>query len=160
MAVKISSVVKQLHYVLKLFRVTACCVHSFRICSKETFKKHPVLDMIQRIHLRCGSFGSIIRFWISVRKRNIRFRIKNPDLDFSKETYPEKISVKFHKNCENTGKILKTCHFVKFDMYFLVRKFFWCYNRLLIRSIATLLFKLFCQRFCPLKIKITQFPAG
>ena len=35
---------------------------------------------------------------------------------------PEKINVNFHKNCENTGKILKiSCvrsHFVKFDIYF------------------------------------------
>ena len=35
---------------------------------------------------------------------------------------PEKINVKFHKNCENTGKILKIscvrCNFVKFDIYF------------------------------------------
>ena len=31
MAVKMSNVVKQLLYVLKLFRVTACCIHSFRI---------------------------------------------------------------------------------------------------------------------------------
>ena len=34
---------------------------------------------------------------------------------------PDKINVKFHKNCENTGKILKIscvrCHFVKFDIY-------------------------------------------
>ena len=46
--------------------------------------------MMQRIHLRCGSFGSMIRFWILVKKGNIRFRIKNPDSDFSKEspTYP------------------------------------------------------------------------
>ena len=33
------------------------------------------------------------------------------------------MNVKFHKNCENTGKILKIscvrCHFVKFDKYFL-----------------------------------------
>ena len=30
------------------------------------------------------------------------------------------MNIKFHNNCENTGKILKiTCHFVKFDMYFL-----------------------------------------
>ena len=32
------------------------------------------------------------------------------------------MNVKFHKNCENTGKILKIscvrCHFVKFDIYF------------------------------------------
>ena len=36
---------------------------------------------------------------------------------------PEKINVKFHENCENTGKILKIscvrCHLVKFDIYFL-----------------------------------------
>ena len=35
------------------------------------------------------------------------------------------MNVKFHKNCENTGKILKIscvrCHFVKFDIYFLER---------------------------------------
>ena len=35
----------------------------------------------------------------------------------------EKINVKFHKNCENTGKILKIsrvrCPFVKFHIYFL-----------------------------------------
>ena len=93
MAVKMSGVVKQLLYVLKLFRVTAGCIHSFRIRRKETFRimypKYPVLDMIRRIHLRCGSFGSIIHFWILVKKRNIRFRIKNPDLDFSKETHPK-----------------------------------------------------------------------
>ena len=41
--------------------------------------------MIQRIHLRCGSFGSVIRFWILVKKRNILFRIENPDLDLIKE---------------------------------------------------------------------------
>ena len=81
MAVKMSSVVKQLLYVLKLFRVTAACIHSFRIRGKETFT--------QRIHLRCGSFGSIIRFSILAKKRYIRFRIKNPDLDFSEETRPK-----------------------------------------------------------------------
>ena len=87
MAVKMSRVVKQLLNVLKLFRVTACCIHSFRIRSKETLRimypKCLVLDMIQRIHLRCRSFGSIIRFWILVKKPNIRLRIKNPDLDFN-----------------------------------------------------------------------------
>ena len=35
---------------------------------------------------------------------------------------PKKINVNFHKNCENTGKILKIsrvrCHFVKIDIYF------------------------------------------
>ena len=33
---------------------------------------------------------------------------------------PKKVNAKFHKNCENTGKILKIssvrCHFVKFDI--------------------------------------------
>ena len=36
---------------------------------------------------------------------------------------PEKINVKFHKNCEKTSTVLKIscarCHFVKFDIYFL-----------------------------------------
>ena len=95
MAVKMSSVVKQLLYVLKLFRVTSVCIHSFPIRSKETFRimypKYPVLDMIQRIYLRCGSFGLIIRFSILVKKTYIRFRIKNPDLDFSKETRPKRL---------------------------------------------------------------------
>ena len=43
------------------------------------YSKYPGLDMIQRIHSRCEliiSFKSIIRFWILVKKRNIRFRIK------------------------------------------------------------------------------------
>ena len=35
----------------------------------------------------------------------------------------EKMIVKFHKNCEKTGKILKIscvrCHFLKLDIYFL-----------------------------------------
>ena len=91
MAVRMSSVVKHLMYSLNLFRVTAGSIRSFRIRSKETLRimypKYPVLDMIQRIHLRCGSFGSIIRFWILVKKRNIYFRIKNLDLEFSKETH-------------------------------------------------------------------------
>ena len=72
MAVKMSGVVKQLLYVLKLFRVTAGCIHSFRIRRKETFRimypKYPVLDMIRRIHLRYGSFGSIFLFFFDFRK--------------------------------------------------------------------------------------------
>ena len=86
-----SRVAKQLLNVLKLFRVTACCIHSFRIRSKEMLRimylKYPVLNMIRRIHLRCRSFGSVIRFWILVKKRSICFRIKIPDLGFSKETH-------------------------------------------------------------------------
>ena len=38
MALKMSSVVKQLLYLLKLFRVTAGNIHSFRIRSKETLR--------------------------------------------------------------------------------------------------------------------------
>ena len=53
---KMSRVVKQLMYVLKLFRVTAGGIHSFRICSKKALR---------------------IWFWIW---------IKNPFLDSSKET--------------------------------------------------------------------------
>ena len=98
MALKRTSVVKQLMHVLKI--VTTGSI----ICSKETllimYLRHPVLDMIQRIYLRCGSlndpqrriidpnFGSIICCWILVKKRNIHFGIRNPGLDFSKEVLP------------------------------------------------------------------------
>ena len=62
--------VKQLMFVLKLFQVSAGSIHCFGI-RKETLRfmypKYPVLDMIQRTHLR---------FWILAKKRNIRFRIK------------------------------------------------------------------------------------
>ena len=47
--------------------------------------------------------------------------------DNTKENFwwePEKINARFHKNCENTGKILEIscvrCNFVKFDIYFLL----------------------------------------
>ena len=58
------------------------------------YLKYPGLDMIQGIHLRCGSiksFGSIIRFGVLVKKRNIRFRIKNLVLDFSKKKRTPKL---------------------------------------------------------------------
>ena len=94
MAVKISSLVKKLMYVLKLSRVTAGKIHSFWIRSKETLRiihlKYLVLDIIQRIHLHCGSFGSIICFRIFVKKQNICFWIKNLDLDVSKEMHPQR----------------------------------------------------------------------
>lgn len=94
MAVKISSLVKKLMNVLKLSRVTAGKIHSFWIQSKETLwiihLKYLVLDIIQRIHLHCGSFGSIICFRIFVKKQNICFRIKNLDLDVSKEMHPQR----------------------------------------------------------------------
>ena len=45
----------------------------------------------------------------------------NTKENFSWET--EKMNVKFYKNCENTGKILKIscvrCNFVTFDIHFL-----------------------------------------
>ena len=69
------SAVKQLLYVLKLFPVISGCIHSFWIHSKETLRimypKYVVLNMIQRIHLSCGSFGSTMHFWILVKERNI-----------------------------------------------------------------------------------------
>jgi len=58
------------------------------------YPEYPVLDMIQRIHLRCRSFGSMIPFWILVKKQIIPSRIKNPDLDLSKETHPKSLSSK------------------------------------------------------------------
>ena len=55
--------------------------------SKETlliiYLKYPVLDMIQRIHLWIIWINNpFLEF--SKKKRNICFRIKNLDLDFSK----------------------------------------------------------------------------
>ena len=57
------------------------------------------------------------------------------------------MNVKFYKNCENTGKILKIscvrCNFVKFVIHFMLMLEF-----------------ILVQGLCPLKIKITQFPDG
>ena len=65
-----SSVVEQQMCVLKLLRVTTGSFHSFQIRSIEMLRimnpKYLVLDMIQGIHLCCGSFGLVIRFWILV----------------------------------------------------------------------------------------------
>ena len=42
----------------------------------------------------------------------------NTNENFLRE--PEKTNVKFHNNCENTGKIsCARCNFVKFDIHFL-----------------------------------------
>ena len=58
---------------------------------------HVVLKLtrscIQSIHLRCGSFGSIIRF-----------RIKNPDLDFSKECAGKRSSKPHPNVCHSFKK--------------------------------------------------------
>ena len=73
MAVKMSSVVKQLLHALKLFRVTAGCIHSFRILSKETFRI---------MYPKYSVFGYDPKnpppLWI--------IWINNPVFDFSKET--------------------------------------------------------------------------
>ena len=78
---------------VKLFQVTAGNIHSFQIHSKEMllimYPKYLILDMMKRIHLHCGSLGSIMCVWILVKKQNICVRIKNPDLDFSKEMHSE-----------------------------------------------------------------------
>ena len=51
---------------------------------KKRFRLHiqsiRFLEMIKRIHLPCGSFGSIICFWIKI-----------PDLDFREETHPKSV---------------------------------------------------------------------
>ena len=50
MAVKMSIVVEQLLYVLKLFHVTAGCIHSFRIRSKETLRiRAPASDYVSKV---------------------------------------------------------------------------------------------------------------
>ena len=48
------------------------------------------------------------------------------------------MDVKFHKNCENTGRIsCARCNFVKIDIHFLGHSnFLCCYYRLLITSVA------------------------
>ena len=107
-----SSVVKQLMHVLKIVTTGSM------ICSKETllimYLKHPVLDMIQRIYLHCGSFGSIICCWILVKKRNIHFGIKNPDLDSSKEMHPNCRLMEFpsFNECKKTN-----CFFANLLIY-------------------------------------------
>ena len=79
MAVNMSSVVKQLLYVLKFFRVTAGCIHSFRILSKETY-------VSDQMHVsKVSGFGYDPKnpppLWI--------IWINNPFMDFSKEAkYP------------------------------------------------------------------------
>ena len=59
---------------IKIVSSTAGNIHSFPQKKKKTLRiiypKYPVLDMIQRIHLRYGSFGSIFLFFILEKKRN------------------------------------------------------------------------------------------
>ena len=48
--------------------------HSIKEMFQIMYPKYPVLGMIQRIHLRCGSLGSIIRFLTVVKKFSISKR--------------------------------------------------------------------------------------
>ena len=84
-------------YVLRLFQVTTGSIHSFQIHSKEMlqimYPENPDLDMIQRIHLCCGSFGSMICFWILVKKHAQRQAIRI-----------EEITIKqFWRHCKDSG---------------------------------------------------------
>ena len=47
--------------------------------------KNPDLDLILRIHSKCGFSGFMIRFWILVIKRKIRFRIQESGFGFSQK---------------------------------------------------------------------------
>ena len=84
----------------------------------------------------------------------------------------KKMNFKFHKNCESTGKILKSssvrCNFVKFDIHFLgvpMRNFLWCFHRWLITYLAlenvkknAIFFKLFWYKvFVHWKLKLLNF---
>ena len=82
------------------------------------------------------------------------------------------MNVKFHKNCENSGKIMKIscerCSFVKFDVIFSVsdKKFYLVLLQMTTTSLALEKCKKRMQYplnysgkvFCPLKIKIIPFP--
>ena len=84
----------------------------------------------------------------------------------------EKMNVKFHKNCENTGKIRKIpcvrCNFVKFDINSRapIRNFLCCYYRWRIATLArknvkknAIFFKLFWYKvFLYWKLKLLNFP--
>ena len=83
---------------------------------------------------------------------------------------PKKINVKFHKNCENTDKIVKIscvrCHFVKFDINIIFlgsRKKFSSVllqvtNKYYIYSPwCDVVFIILVQGFCLLKIKLLYF---
>ena len=70
-------------YMNAIFRVpffvrkTACQKYFFQILSqgKIVNLKNPDLDLIRRIHLECGFYGFMIRFWI--RKSGLEFFPKN-----------------------------------------------------------------------------------
>ena len=81
------------------------------------------------------------------------------------------MNVKFHKNYDYTGTILKTvclrCNFLKFDIHFLglPREFVFCVTTddlLHLQPLKNAIcFKIFLVHdFCSLKIKITQCPRG
>ena len=70
------------------------------------------------------------------------------------------MNVKFHKNCENTGKFLKIscvrCNFVKwhFFSWHPIRNFLWCYYRWLITSLALEKWKKECSKLFWYKVLV------
>ena len=58
--------------------------------------------------------------WILLKKRNAPFRIKNPDLDFSKETHPDsRVSI------SQAGRGVATSRLATFWQLLLFRPTFW-----------------------------------
>ena len=53
--------------------------------------KNPDLDVIRSILLECGYFRFMIRFWISPKKRKIRFWIQESVSGFSQKNAPSVI---------------------------------------------------------------------
>ena len=88
----------------------------------------------------------------------------------------KKMSLIFHRNCENTGKISclhVTLHFVKYEIYFLglpseiFFQFYWCYynnNQLLLKPLKTVKNSVINYALyysgTRLKINITQLSNG
>ena len=85
MAIKISSLAKKAGVCIRIVWIPLVIFTLFGSVVKKHFGSK--VSGFGYDPKNCGSFGSMIRFWILVKERNIRFRIKDPDLDFSKETH-------------------------------------------------------------------------
>ena len=108
-------------------------------CHKQTFKREFIrklsnFNLQWKKTLYQNSLNNIAFFFTFFKGYRYNWLCYNTKDYFSWE--PEKINVEFHKNCENTGKILKIlcvrCHFVKFDIRFFrapIRNFHSCYYR-------------------------------
>ena len=77
------------------FRKTACQIQEyfqFQIPSQKSAQivnlKNPDLDLIRRIHPECRFYGFMIRFWICLKKRKIRFWISKSGFGFSPKNAP------------------------------------------------------------------------